>query len=347
MKKIILSTLTAILLPGVILASPPQITPAQQTFADLDQAFVTAYSKVNRKIGQSTFPLLVVNGFEYDLYLADGSVKKFNGLVAPFNELKAVSHIGPALYTLVSPAWLEPKDSNWQQNLRDFQVKVQAALADVNKVDWNNAGWPNNGEKLKSFMHDSLEMVNNFITQVLKKNSATMTDYQTFAQHYMHTMIATMYLADVSNTTSVLTQLKAWKKEMGEKEWDKLYVLVMGSKGRTTSELTVDTSTVGITVKGLMKPEIAATHIIIMPTATTLQDAQASLGAIINAKGLAEATFMTTRAKDATGIYNALKTADIPLARDNVVHIVHQDIQSGHVDLPKLEILEKDQGVYK
>src|SRR4029078_4391685 len=111
----------------------------------------------------------VVDGFKYSLYLQDGTVKEFAGFKSPFNELKAVSHIGPALYAIASTSWKNPSDTSWKQTLADFQVEIQDALKNVNDVDWSNEAWPKQGEKLKVFMRDSLTMVDTAITKILQK----------------------------------------------------------------------------------------------------------------------------------------------------------------------------------
>ena len=316
-------------------------TNSSTAFANVDQFFVQQFNLGNKTLGQNTRPVLVVNGFKYQLLQKDGSTKDFNSLVEPFNELKAVSHIGPAIYAIASAHWREPQNDSWKENLRILQDKIKLALNDVTQVNWANPAWPNDTQKLQNFMRDSLLMAYNFIADTLAKNSLTLQDYQLFSQHYMHTMLATMYLADLANTSAVLEQLKIWKKELGP-QWDSLYVLIMGSKGRTTSELTLKTNTAAITIASMLKPENVQSHIIIMPMALQLKEALGTLGAIINSHQLAENTFITPKAKTATGIYKALLTSTVPLAHDNVVHIVDQATLRGHVNLPFFGILPKD-----
>jgi len=317
---------------------------ATDSFAKVDAYFVQHYNIGNRWLGQHTRPILVVNGFLYQLYTKNGSVQNFNSLVTPFNELKAISHIGPGIYAIASAHWRDPANSQWQTELKEYQAKIQQALKQVKNIDWNNPAWPGKGGDLEKFMADSLQMADHFITQILQKKTFTVADYQLFSQHYMHTMLATMYLADLANTKYVLNQLKIWKQQLGDAEWKKLYVLIMGSKGRTTSELTLKTNTAALTVASTMNPKQAQSNIIIMPMVADFNHAQGSLGAIINSKQLAFATFTTPKAQNATGIYNALLTATIPLARDNVVHIVDKSTLKQRINLPYIGILPKDRG---
>ena len=180
------------------------------------------------------------------------------------------------------------------------------------------------------------------ITAVLKKGTATKADYQTFAQHYMHTMLTTMYLADAANTTAVLKQLKAWKQQLGSAVWNNVYVLIIGSKGRPTAEFTIDTNTAALTIRNLLPPAAAALHIFIMPDATSAEEAFDNLGQVLNGQHLAQTAFVTSASQQARGIYHALMIATIPLAKDSVTHIVHDDLTQGKVKIPYLGILAKD-----
>src|SRR3990167_11389087 len=119
-KKLRLKTLFAIITTifiasssGIILAANSDATTSstEKTFTAVDEYFVLQYSGISRAKGQSARPLLVVDGFKYQLYLKDGSVKTFGGLTNPFNELKAVSHIGPAIYAIALSTWENPADT--------------------------------------------------------------------------------------------------------------------------------------------------------------------------------------------------------------------------------------------
>lgn len=315
----------------------------EQAFLDLDHYFVKQYSEMARSIGKNTRPLLVVNGFNYQLYLKDGSTQTFQGLIAPFNELKSIAHLGPTLYTILLPFWQNPADVMWRQKLLEFQTKIIAAQQAVNAVSWENPLWPNEGAHLKNFMDDSLTMINRFINNVLRKNSVTLKEYQEFSSHFMHSMLAPMYLSNVLNTISTINQLKKWQQQLGEKEWENLYVAIIGSKGRTTAELTLDTNTAAITIASLLKPENVKSHILIMPMAHTLDEIEITLGEILLNFKLANDTFTTNRAKKATGVFKAMLTPDVPLARDNVKRITTNYILHDKINLPKIGLLPKDE----
>src|SRR3990167_8575574 len=275
---------------------------AAQAFIDLDTYFIQQYGVLAHFIGHHTRPLLVVDGFKYQLYLKNGSVKTFTGLIAPFNELKAISHIGPTLYAIAYPSWQNPTDTSWKQKLIELETKIKIARLNINNINWENSSWPGESEHLKKFMDDSLKMIGRFMVRLLEKNSFTQQDYQEFSTHYMHTMLASMYLANVLNTVATIHQLQQWKQD---------------------------------NIKS---------HIFIMPMATSLDQAETTLGEILASSDLAHATFTTKRAKKAMGIYQAMLTPDIPLARDNVKRIAATIVNNGKVNLPKIGLLPKDEG---
>lgn len=311
---------------------------ADQAFLALDAAFVQQYQGNSTRIGEKIRPVILINGFTYTLYTANGKTVTFNDLVSPFNELKAVSHIGPALYAIGTLSWGNANGLDWKKVLATYQKKVQATINQVDQVDWSNAAWPNKGDQLKRFMHDALVLVDGFITKTLKKGSFTQADYSAFSTQYLHTMVATMRLSDIANTTYALQQLKKWKSQLGAKAWDQLFVVLMGSKGRTTSGLTIQTNTAALTVASLMKKHLVASHIIISPGSTTARQAFTILGTMMNARALARLTFSSPAAQKIDGLDAALKTSTKPLALDNVKSIILQSNKTGKVTLPYLGV---------
>ena len=315
---------------------------AIKTYATLDSSFVKQYDANSQKIGKNIRPLLVVNGFLYQLYLKDGTIKTMNGIISPFNELKAISHIGPCLYSILSPAWLEPNDYTWKKNLTNYQKQIKAALQQVNQIDWSNPEWPNDKMKLQQFMQDSLQMVDSFITITLQKGSITKQDFQEFAQHYIHTMVATMYLAQVANVPGIVRQVNTWKSELGS-QWDDLYVVIIGSKGGYTSELSPETNTVFQLISKLMNPQKVKTNISVMPTVSTLKVAEKGAGSITQLREFADIVFTTPRAKEVSGFDKDIQAGMLaPLAIQDELHIISQDLMNGKITFPAMEILPKD-----
>lgn len=300
----------------------PEPAAASKALADVDRYFVERYGADSNAIGKTTRPVLVIVGFNYQMLLKDGTEKALSGPVSPFNELKAVSHVGPCLFAIGAPHWKDPKDASWKKQLADYQPKVAEALRLVEQVNWDNEAWPGQGEKLRDFMRHSLQMAGAFVERARQQDTFPKEEYEKFATAYLPTMVATMYLADLADTSLVLKKLGMWKQEMGEKEWNELYVVIIGSKGRTTAGLTPEANTAARTVASLMAPARAETRILVAPTATTRDQALATLGEVLSARALADATFTSKDAKEVSGLYEALKKPAVPLALKNVEEII-------------------------
>ena len=312
-------------------------------FENIDQSFMHQYDKGAVVLGQSTYPRLMVQGFHYRLLKSDGTVESFDGMRPPFKELKAVSHLDAYLFSIGNLAWQHPNSTAWKSALIQCQSEVQAALKVVKQVDWSNPAWPGKGQELAAFMQNSLVLVNNFIQQVLTTGKFTKQDYSEFASHYVHTMVATMYLASLGNTFYVLNQLKTWKKQLG-KQWDDLYVVILGTKGRPTAELSIENSTVAVTVGSLMKPSLVESHVVIAAT-DFMEAAVKSLGTILQTRQLSTAIFTNDRMKKVGGLHTLAASSTKPLALQDVKNIIQQ-LFAGKLKLPIFDVLDKDKNAY-
>lgn len=339
-KKTFIFQLT-ILITLVIPLSQSAANPARasinahNTLSALDDFFMNQYERNSLYLGQVTRPVLVVNGFSYQLFFPDDTVDKFLALKSPFNALKAISHIGPNLYSIARRAEINRENKNWQKLLTQYQKTVQTALKQVDDIDWSNPAWPGKADELAALMKYSLDLTDQFIADTLLQEHFTLNDYQRFADDYLHTMTVTMYLADLANTTATLDKLQQWQHDLGD-EWDNLYVIVMGSKGRSTAGLTINTNTAAYTVASLMSPEQAKEKIIIIPEAKNIPDGFNALGSVINSRQLAQATFTSSQAREITGMDQALENQTIPLAMDNVKNIIRQSVHHNKITIPDL-----------
>jgi len=288
---------------------------------DMDAFFVKQYQKISEQSANAIRPVILVDGFNYTLYNKDGTTEIIEGPVPPFNALKAVSHIGPCLYAIGKQAWTG--DSTWIETLKEYQKLVAEAKKSAAEVDWSNPEWVMEEYKLRRFMIDSISAAEKFIALRLKEQRFDKQHYIQFAQNYLPTMVITMFLANLADTTDALNKLKDWKKKLGA-QWEDLYVVLYGSKGRSTAALTVDTNTAAQTIASLMDPKKVETNILLAPTSKNPEQAFATLGAVLNARELANLTFDTNREQKISGLYKALQNPTIPLALDNVKEIIQQ-----------------------
>lgn len=320
---------------------------AASAFADMNSYFIKQYDAQDDYAAENYRPLVIAGDTEYTLYLKDGTIKKFPPIVTPFSELKAVSHIMPGLFAIGLFHWRNPNDSSWKSKLRAYASKVKKAMEATSSVDWSSPAWPNDAEKLRDFVYQSLEMVDTFALSLLKKNEYTKEDYMEFARHYLNSMISTMYLASVSTVTQIGPRLKEWKAELGEEEWKRVYFILVGSTGRGTAGLTIATNPAASIISSTMDPDLVNSHIIIEPNATSYETAKGGFGAVLNDLILAQLAFTTPQAKKAGGVYDALQSSTTNLPKASLDHVVDQETIKGKIRIPALEILPKDQDYVK
>ena len=209
---------------------------AIQQFNNLDLKFQQFYEVSSALAVQGVKNVIAINGFNFTLYQNGKIIDSFKAPVPPFNELKAVSHVGPALFAIGYPSWSDATQRDaWKSKMMALQSSVQAAMEENKYIDWGNPAWPGKKQQLSQFMYDSLNLVYQFASNVLKKGTYTKADYQKFVDTYLHTMVTTMYLADLANTSYAYNQLLSWKKQLGRSGWSDTYVVIYGNQSKTNS----------------------------------------------------------------------------------------------------------------
>lgn len=335
MRNILLSMAFLLVLsspPSFAESSPASPTSASQgnAFNDIDNFFVRTYSALCHENQTNSRPLLVVNGFSFNLLLEDGTVKTTAGKIRQFDELKGVSHLGACLYAIGASCWDKPNDDGWLTTIKDCKLKVDKAISEVDAIDWSCDAWPGGEEKLKNLIRTSLQKVSDFAQQRIETKSFTREDYSKFAKDYLPTMTTTFYLETLSGIHQTLRVLREWKSEVGDAKWGKMYFLIAGTQGRPTAGLTRETNPAGLILSTLLTPEQAATQIILAPGAATTEQAQQNLGNAITAGHLADALYGSSDPSEGS-FYNALKHCEIPLALDNVKKVL-KEFKQGMAD---------------
>jgi hypothetical protein len=293
-------------------------TNPTSAFNNLDQFFVKNYGAAAKQRRDKERPLIVSVGFSIYLLCEDGTTKTISAAKQSFDQLKAVAHIGPAIYALALPHWNDPKNTTWLESIKELEQKIELAQAQVDSIDWSSDAWPGGEAKLKQFVKDCLQKAKDTTSGILAKKEFTRQQYAHFAQSYEPNMSTCFYLSTLGDAYDTIKTLKQWKKEIGEEKWSHMFAIVGGSQGRATAGLTWDTNPVALFIGSLMTKEQAATHIIMAPTATTIDDAIATGGNPLIARDLAWAMFPTPEAQKKTGFYEALYSFDKPIALEFV-----------------------------
>lgn len=308
-----------------------------QPFQKIDQFFVRNYSALADYNQKKTRPVIVISGFQYNLLREDGTSDSFEGIISRSAELKGAAHLGPCLFAIANTHWDNPTDESWKKELTDLREMLRQALGAVDKLDWSNEAWPGGESKLKDYVRSSLNKVDKTAEQWLAAGKVSREDYSAFASDYTPNMVALFYLETLGGTYNSLKQLNRWKQQIGDKNWEKLYVVVAGSQGRTSAGLTPETNPGALVTASTMDPDQVKTHIVMVPGATTIEEALKPLGNAVTAPVLADTTFTSPESQKKYSFYAALKTSDIPLALSNVQSVL-KSLKDGTAKDPVLGI---------
>jgi len=256
---------------GGVPRAAAQAQDGAATFGALDQYFRRSVEIDNKEVG-ATFttthgPYVVVRGFDVTLFAKNGRKDVLHGPVPPFDELKAVSHIGPCLFFIGKPYWRTPDAEHKRAalaSLRELRDRVRAAAAA--KVDWSNPAWAGQEDKLRQKMDAAMAFALRSIDGFIAKGELTADDYRAFAKAYMPTMDGTFHLGMLAETTAKRQGLERWKKELGA-DWDRLRVIITGPEGRLTAAHTRDTRLAGLMIRNLMSPANYRSQVWVAPLA--------------------------------------------------------------------------------
>jgi hypothetical protein len=309
----------------------------EQPFLEMDQFFVKQYNALAAYNQNKTRPTIVISGFNFTLLREDGTRDSFQGLISRSAELKGVAHLGPCLFAIASSHLNNPKDESWRKQLTDLREIIRRALVSVEVLDWSNEAWPGAEGKLKDYVRASLNRVDETAAKWITAGKISGADYSAFATDYTPNMVALFYLETLGGTYKILTMLNRWKQEVGDESWKKLYVVVAGSQGRSSAGLTPETNPGALIAASVMEPAQIKSHIVMVPGATTIEEALAPLGNAVTSPVLADTTFTSPEAQKPNSFYAALKTSDIPLALSNVKSVL-KSLRDGTAKDPVLGI---------
>jgi hypothetical protein len=323
--------------PSQAASATPQSTGNEKDkpFNDIDTFFVKNYGAFAGIHQSQLRPAIVITGFKYRLLTEKGEIDSFEAPAKVSPALKAIAHMPPCFFAIGSTHWNDLKDKSWKTMLTDLSAKLAVAQSAADQYDWSDAAWSGGEEKLKNYAKEAIAKSKEFADKLIAKGEYERSDYSEFATSFTPYMVSLFYLEALSGTYHTVTKLREWKDKLGEDAWDRMYVVIGGSSGRTTAGLTRETNPAALALGYVMDPERVSTHILLAPGAMTTDEALGSLGMVMNAHDLAELSFTTPETQKAGGFYSALKTFDVPLADYSLKNIL-RDLREGKARDPVL-----------
>ena len=233
--------------------------------------FVRSYANRTRDT-----PLLVATGADFALYPGGGRPPVVEGYrLSPkgFKELTGVSHLGPAVASLVHMRTLLG-DDGWRAQAERLLAEVKNARA-VNAV----ALWRDRiaVEAYRGREHEIADMIDYACAATARYLTAALADEsyltaETLRADYLdggpvpinHMMVATFFLAGLDISFRIGRWLRA-----RDIDWDTAMVLIAGRQGRATAGVTWTTSSVATMILGASGHRLPLERLYLAPHAPT------------------------------------------------------------------------------
>jgi Domain of unknown function (DUF5624) len=225
-------------------------------------------------------PLVVATGADIALYPGGGRPPAVCGLrLSPrgFKELTAVSHLGPAVASLVALRALGA--SSWRADAERLLAEVKATRA-ANGVElWRDTiaveAYRGREQEIADMVDYSCAVTARYLTTAL-----TDEDYLTpesLRSDYLegggeagppvpisHMMVATFFLAGLD----IGFRITRWLRSQ-DIEWERAMVVIAGQQGRPTAGVTWNTSSVATTILGASDQRLPLERVYVAPHAPT------------------------------------------------------------------------------
>jgi hypothetical protein len=226
-------------------------------------------------------PLIVATGAHIVLYPGGGRAPEVEGYrlsTRGFKELAAVSHLGPALASIVRIRELDPGGSLWRQECERL-CAATAAARKANSPDlWRDfvavPAYAGRETAIANMVHYACEITERYIKRALE-HPETFTAEDLRLQYLEaqgqdvgatvplnKMMIATFFLVGMDTGHRVITWL-----DRHSIDWSKAMALILGRQGRPTAGVTWSTNAVCSYILGASRFTLGLERIYIAPHA--------------------------------------------------------------------------------
>ncbi|GAB3155222.1 hypothetical protein GCM10027258_59920 [Amycolatopsis stemonae] len=221
-------------------------------------------------------PLIVATSADFALYPGDGkppTVEGFRFSTRGFKELAGISHLGPAVASLVQ---LKQRygDSSWRAEAQRLLSQVDRSRA-ANSVElWRDTiaveAYRGREQAIADMVDYSCAVTARYLRAALA--DAGYLNERTLRSDYLdggavganRMMIATFFLAGMDISFRILR----WFDEQ-DVDWDRAMVVIAGQQGRPTAGVTWNTSSIATMVRGASRYRLPLERMYLAPHAPT------------------------------------------------------------------------------
>lgn len=226
-------------------------------------------------------PLIVATAGELLLFPGGGrppEVEGFRLATRGFKELAAISHLGPALATLLRLKELEPEGKPWREEAQRLLATVRGARAANSVALWRDCiavqAFRGREEKIAAMCGYACDLTERYLLRVLEA-PAQFTAHD-LREAYLEAkgsavgatvpmnavMIATFFLVALDTAHRVI----AWF-DRHALDWSRAMVVIAGKQGRPTAGVTWSSNAVCSMIRGASRHRLALDRVLIAPHA--------------------------------------------------------------------------------
>jgi hypothetical protein len=200
-------------------AQAPPEKPADP-LVTLNDSFRAAYRQGRAETLAHAGPVILVEGDDLVL-LHDGRREAVAYMPPAYHQLKAVSHVPLALYVQLAPYGEGPLSDERLAALRRYRAQVVAARDSLAGRGFEAATL----ERQQKILAESLA----FLDGVLDRRRADAAELTAFARKLAPLLLADAGEAARLQIDALHARTAAWRRQLGEENWKRLRVVVVGS----------------------------------------------------------------------------------------------------------------------
>jgi hypothetical protein len=222
-KLSVVPVLVALLLVGLALAAPSvaqpvAATPAEQAADGLDLDLLHAYREAKKIRLAQTSPVIVI-AFGEAVLIRAGSERRVDFTPRGYDSFKDMSHTVLGFYGAAALALADPK-SDWAGEFRTLRQRVAAVLPQLAALGFA-------GDRLERQTR-LLSSAIDFADRMLAAGAVTQEALTAYARRAAPLVLANATDAAAVQLDGLHALVQQWRGEMGEAEWKRLYVIILG-----------------------------------------------------------------------------------------------------------------------
>ncbi len=262
---------------GVLLATPVFAADpaAEAVLSDFNKAARAAYADGRAQMLARTDPVVLV-AFDTLILRRNGQETKIDFTPPGYDRLKSVAHVALGVYGALAP--VTDGDERWKPVVTDLRAKALAVRAALGGLDFT----PLQIARQQELIDLSVA----YIDRTLAAGRIDKAALSAFGRSTAPLMLANGNDAAKLQLDGLHAAFEPWRRQLSPEEWQRLYVLVLGSRMPRDGNLQFSYFTFALGKEALDQQRLVYTEGVTNPAAAT-----SLLATMVMDRGLSEAFF--------------------------------------------------------